>query len=194
MHVPRPQALRANNRLLPLLDAAAREFASHGYAATTTRAIAKGAAMTPGAIYTHFPSKHALLLAVYAEAVARIEADVDQAVAGESEPWAHLEAAVRAHLEAVVDRDDYARVVTQITPEAIPEIAAELRVLRNGYEQRFRRFVAELNVRAGVNERYLRLLLLGALNWSPVWHEPRRGSLRDVAAAWVAMLRDGCAA
>ncbi len=184
---------RPTSRLRPLLDAAAREFAKHGYAATTTRAIAAAAEMTPGAIYSHFPSKQALLLAVYAEAVERTARAVDTAVEGEGVPWRRLERAVEAHLGAVVERDDYARVMTQVCPENVPEAAAALRDLRRDYERRFYVLVEALDIPERVDGGMLRLLLLGGINLSPLWFKPERGTVSDVARAFVAILRDGCA-
>ena len=63
---------RSNNRIEPLLDAAAARFAHQGYHETTVREIAADVDMLPGSVYYHFSSKHALLLAVYEEGVNRV--------------------------------------------------------------------------------------------------------------------------
>ncbi len=44
-----------------LLDAAEELFATHGFAGTTTRAIAEHAGTSTGMVFYHFPSKEALL-------------------------------------------------------------------------------------------------------------------------------------
>ena len=46
-----------------------------------------------------------------------------------------------------------------------------------------------LPLRAGVDRRSLRLMLLGALNWSQTWYRPGRDDPRAVARHFVAMLR-----
>src|SRR3954451_22179431 len=48
-----------------LYDLAVRMIASRGYEATTLRDIAKRAGVSPGLLYRYFPSKRAVVLALY---------------------------------------------------------------------------------------------------------------------------------
>src|SRR5258708_34641176 len=66
----RTQAERREATRTALLDAAIDCLVEDGYANTTTRAIAKRAGVTPGALQHHFSSKAELL----AEAVGHIRA------------------------------------------------------------------------------------------------------------------------
>lgn len=52
---------RAENTRARLVEAAVGAFAEKGFHGTTTRDIAKGAGMSPAALYVHFPSKEAIL-------------------------------------------------------------------------------------------------------------------------------------
>lgn len=54
-------------RRTQILEAAAREFERVGYAATTIAAVARGAGVSQGALYFHFPTKLALALGVIDE-------------------------------------------------------------------------------------------------------------------------------
>ncbi len=183
-------AKRQANRWPALLDAAAAQFAEQGYHATTMRDLATATAITPGAIYFHVPTKHALLLAVYEEGVERIIRRLDAAVAGETRPWERLEKAVRAHLEAILDSSAYARVVIRIIPGDVPEVAEELRALRRQYEDRFRAFFADLRLPRGRDAKLARLFLLGAMNWTPVWHRADgRQDIKAIARELLAPLR-----
>lgn len=47
-----------------LLTSAVRCFAANGYHATTTRDIAEGMGLSPGALYVHFPSKEVVLFEI----------------------------------------------------------------------------------------------------------------------------------
>lgn len=47
-----------------LLTSAVRCFAANGYHATTTRDIAEGPGLSPGALYVHFPSKELVLFEI----------------------------------------------------------------------------------------------------------------------------------
>jgi TetR/AcrR family transcriptional regulator, cholesterol catabolism regulator len=182
---------RSNNRLDLLLDAAASRFARHGYRETTVREIAAAVDMLPGSVYYHFPSKERLLLAVYREGVSRVCARVDGAIdtAG-PEPWARLELALVAHLDCVLDRSDYARVMLRVLPDSLPDIAADLVALRDSYEQRFKRLVDALPLPDPVDGALLRLFLLGAANWSEIWYRPGRATPADIARRFLHMLRE----
>ena len=149
------------------MDAAASQFAERGYHATSMRDLGAAIAMTPGAIYFHVASKQALLLAVYEEGVQRILDRVEAAVATEREPWARLEKAVAAHLESILDASAFARVVIRILPTDAPEIAAQLKELRDRYESRFRRYFSAITLPRDRDAAIARLSLLGAMNWTP---------------------------
>lgn len=61
---PKPKSDRgdqSSERRNELLLIAAREFATHGYAATTVRDIADAAGILSGSLYHHFASKEAML-------------------------------------------------------------------------------------------------------------------------------------
>ncbi|HVP68442.1 MAG TPA: TetR/AcrR family transcriptional regulator [Anaeromyxobacteraceae bacterium] len=158
-----------------LLDAAARLFAERGYHGTSIRDIATAIAVTPGAIYNHHVSKARLLVAVYEEGVRRIASALEEAVAMESTPRSRLRAAAEAHLETLLDGSAYAAVMTRVLPRDVPEAEAELVELRDGYEQRFARIIAELPALDARRRRALRLTLLGALNGVQAWYRPGKG-------------------
>jgi AcrR family transcriptional regulator len=182
---------RADSRAPQVLERAAVWFARKGYEAASIRTIVAEVGMLPGSLYAHFANKEQLLLAVYAEGVRRIRAAVDQAVARESEPWARLTAACAAHLEALAARNAFAQVVVRVHPDDVPAARARLVALRRDYEAVFRGLIADLPLPADSDRRALRLLLLGALNWSPAWFSPRAGAPARVAAAFIAWVREG---
>jgi AcrR family transcriptional regulator len=189
--VPRPvRAPRADNRLPLILDEAARLFAAQGFHGTSVRDIVRAIDMLPGSLYYHFPTKEALLAAVYAEGVRRISAAVRAAVAGRRDPWERLEAACVAHLEALLDSGDYAQVVIRVRPGDAPSVAGELIGLRDAYEAIFADLVGELPLARRVDRRSVRLMLLGALNWSQTWYHPGREAPRVIARRFVTLLRE----
>jgi len=168
---------RAHNRQPQLLEAAARVFRQKGYAITTMRDIAAATGMTAGSIYYHYPSKGELLLAVYAEGVARVSAAVQAALQPPGTPWEKLERAMTAHLQMMVGQapDDapFAGVFVQVQPHDFPpEHHEALIALRNGYEATFRALLDALPLKRGTDRRLLRLQLIGALNHVPQWYRP----------------------
>jgi AcrR family transcriptional regulator len=180
---------RADNRLPLLLDAAARLFGERGFHGTTIRDVVRGVDMLPGSLYYHFAAKEDLLAAVYAEGVKRISQRVRAAIAKRSDPWQRLTVACVAHLEALLAEGDYAQVVIRVRPADVSEVADTLTSLRDHYEAIFVELIDALPLRAGIDRRSLRLMLLGALNWSQTWYRPGRDDPRAVARHFVAMLR-----
>jgi len=58
----KPETEEARRRAIE--EVALERFVAKGHAATTTREIARGVGLTPGALYAHYPSKEALFAAV----------------------------------------------------------------------------------------------------------------------------------
>ncbi len=153
------------------------------------RDIAGRVGMLPGSLYAHFANKEELLLAVYEEGVRRIRSAVETAIAAEADPWARLEAACRAHLDVLLKKGAYAQVVIRVRPGEAPGVRNQLAALRDGYERIFRELIAGLPLAPGADRRNLRLLLLGALNWSPEWYRPGGDSPRRIASGFLRLLR-----
>lgn len=182
---------RAHSRLPLLLDEAAHAFAGRGFAGASVREICGAVGMLPGSLYCHFATKEALLVAVYAEGVARISAAVDAAAARPAlGPWQRLEAACVAHLVALLDQSDYSQVVIRVRPSDAPTVERELVALRDSYEARWAKLAADLPLERPTRRADLRLLLLGALNWSQTWYRPDGGSTPErIARRFVGVLR-----
>jgi AcrR family transcriptional regulator len=173
---------KQSGRFPALLDAAASLFAAKGYHPTTMRDIAAMMDLTPGAIYFHIPTKENLLQAVYEEGMRRAAEHVGSVLAGVSDPWERLRKAMGAHLEAILDGSAYSCVIVRILPDDVPEVAAELRTIRDGYEDIFRRLMNDLNLPSEANPGLMRLFLLGAMNLAPLWFDCRNKP-EDIAKA-----------
>lgn len=184
---------RINNRRADVLDAAAYRFRRQGFAATTMRDIAADAGMLAGSLYYHFKSKTALLIAVHEEGVRRIADAVDAAVAAAdpADPWQRLERALAAHLESLLGGGDYAQVVIRDLPADQPDLRATLIELRDDYEQRFRTLVDALPLADSADAGWVRLMLLGAANWSKTWYRPDGAGPEEIAANFVRIIRHG---
>ena len=183
------RAPRIDNRKHDVMDVAARLFRERGFHATSTRDIAKATGMLSGSIYYHFVSKEELLVEVYAEGTRRIAEAVDGAVAGETDPWRRLEAAVATHLEMMLGGSDYAQVVNRVLPQDVGEAGPRLAALRAGYEGRFRQLLADIDLPAEVDRGYLRLFLLGVVNWAQFWFKPGGDSPAAIARHFIDFVR-----
>lgn len=181
---------RGDSRQPQILDAAAALFAERGFDAASVRDIAGAVGMLPGSLYYHFANKEALLVAVYAEGVRRIDAAVEAATLRHSGAWERLEAAAAAHLGTLVDRSAYAKVVVNVRPSDVPAAQRELVALRDAYERRFRELIAALPLPPRTPRDTLRMLLMGALNWAPNWYREDGASPARIAHDYISLLKN----
>ena len=186
---------RRDNRRQQLLDRAAQLFSERGFAGTTMRDVAGAVGMLPGSVYYHFASKEELLVAVHTEGIRRIGAAAQEAigamdaVGARADPWTRLEALCGAHLRAILERGYYPRVVTRELPDVSAPLRLRLARLRDDYEALFRQLVDDLPLPGDTDRRYLRLALLGALNWCRNWYSSGGDSPEEIARHFVDLLR-----
>lgn len=190
-----PKSERTRHRIL---HAAAKAFRQNGYASSSLRDIADSADMQAGSLYYHFDSKEALAEAVLDEGVMgaqRSAAAAVDALGPAANPLDRIEAAFRGHLAYLLEEADFAVATLRMlhqTPDAI-----RTRHLRK--QRAFGRFYAKLFedardaglIRPEFDLSGLRMLLLGALNWSPEWFDPTRLSADELVAQLMQMMRHG---
>lgn len=172
-----------------VLRAAAGLFSRKGYEGTSLRDIAKASGMLAGSIYYHFSSKEDIFLSVQREGIRELRAAVTAAIESVEDPWERLEAACSAHARVLLDESDFAAVLIQVTPSRNLEMWDQLTALRNGYEKIFRQLVDDLPLPVGTNRKYLRLTILGALNWSHHWYRKGRDDPEEIAVGMVRLFR-----
>jgi len=190
--MPTARTPHADSRLPLVLNEAARLFRANGYSGTSIREIARAAGMLPGSLYCHFATKEDLLKAVYVRGVDQISGAVLAATERHDDPWDRLEAACVAHLEAILRDDDYAQVVIRVLPSDAPAVREDLIALRNQYENLFAELVKALPLARGTDRHTLRLMLVGALNWSQTWYRADgRFNPGTIARKFVALVRQG---
>ena len=69
-----------------LLDGAARLAVERGLGAITVQAVAEAAGVTKGGLFHHFPNKQALVEAVIADLLERLDAEIDTSIGRDTEP------------------------------------------------------------------------------------------------------------
>lgn len=175
-----------------LLAAAGRLFRQKGFAATTVREIAAAAGMLPGSLHYRYPTKEALLLALMERGMRHAMDTVRAAAERGRDPVESMRLALGAHLRLLVEDDD-AIYVNLYEFRSIRGADRERVVrLRDAYEALWEgllhRVVGAGLARPGVDLRLVRLLLLGATNWSAQWYRADGGrSPEEVADAFVAL-------
>lgn len=190
---PLPEAVkrRQTNRRAALMEAAARQFLANGYAATSMRDIAADADMQPGSIYYHFPSKAELLVAVHEEGLRRITDATQAALAAKTDaaPWERLEAACIAHLGVLLEGGDFFQALMRNVPLDTDPSRSHITGLRDRYEAIFTDLLQDLPLPESTDRQDLRLMLLGAMNWSFTWYRPGRAAPAEIARTFIGFLR-----
>lgn len=172
-----------------ILDVAASLFSRKGYASTSLRDIAGRTQIMSGSIYYYFASKEEILDAVLQEGLHALQDAVKQAVEAlpkDCSPRQQLETAIQAHLAAVLSKSDYIRANVSEFQRAPRAIRARNLQLRQEYANYWRslldRAQKSKDIRANVDLSLLRLFIIGALNWSADWFNPKKQPVEKLAA------------
>lgn len=158
-----------------LIAAAARLFRRYGYARTTARDIARALGVQSGSIFYHFNSKEDLLIAVMIEGMQPFSVMAHGPPAQTGAPLSRLRALFHGHLSVLHGAGDEQAVVVQEWDKVAPRVRQRVVRLRDDIETVWRE-VLEACAAAGLlhgDLRILRLSILGALNWTLQWYQPR---------------------
>jgi AcrR family transcriptional regulator len=172
-----------------ILDAAAKLLRRNGYASTSLRDIAAATGMKAGSLYYHFASKEELAETVMAEGIDLVRAAVKRTLAArpeDSDALEDIEAAIRAHLQALHESGDYASANIRCFAHVPEEMKQRLRKVRERYESDWRKLIAHARAAgrldADIDDDALRYGLFGVMNWTLEWWRPG-GPLPDQLGA-----------
>jgi len=184
-----------------LLDAAARVFRDKGYAGARLSDIADVAEMhTPG-VYYYFPSKEDLVEEVLRVGVARASAYVEERVAAVPEGASALDrlrAAIEGHVLMVLEIGDYTSANIRIFGQLPDDIRRRHLAQQRAYGDLWRSLLEDARstgeLRADLDLSVVRMLILGALNWTVEWYRPGALSAAEVARHATTMIGEGISA
>lgn len=181
---------RRESRREELLAAAGELFARQGFEGASMRDVARAVGMLPGSLYYHFASKEEMFLTVHAEVVEDMVRRVGDAVRGAEDPWDRLERASVAHLEGLLEHGNLLAIISPNFTEGRDALNEQVKAHRRRYEVLFRDIVEDIDLPEDAR-RLLRLQLIGALNWTPVWYREGKAAPADIARSFVRNLRYG---
>jgi AcrR family transcriptional regulator len=171
-----------------ILASAARLFRDQGYAATTLRQIADAAGIKAGSIYYHFASKEELLGEVLDEGIAAVRVAVSDRLAKLPPGASHRErvaAAIEGHLYGLLRRGDFTSANIRNYRQIPAPAKRRHRLVQQAYARIWDELLQEAReageLRDDIEPGVLRLFLIGALNWTVEWFDPRRGSFERFA-------------
>ena len=181
-----------------ILNAAARVLSAKGYAGTRLSDVAEYAELQAPAIYYYFASRDDLIEEVMFAGIAAMRKHLQgvlDALPPETSPMDKILAAVEAHLRHELELSDYAsasirnagQFPERLRARQIKETAAYGRIWRHLFDEAR----ADGQLRSDLDVRHAQLLVLGALNWSAEWFDPRRSSVDSVVSNAKVLVRNG---
>jgi AcrR family transcriptional regulator len=184
-----------------ILDAGARAFRRDGYAAAALKDIAALAGLQAGSLYYHFGSKEEIVEEVLEVGVEGVSAATREAVAAlgpGADPLARLRAAIAAHLKFVLSESDYAvaniRILSQVPREIRQRHLKRQRRYGAFWRGLFEDAARGRQLRGDLELSVVRMLTLGALNWSVEWYDTAGDQKpEDIAEHLSTMIFEGLA-
>jgi TetR/AcrR family transcriptional regulator, cholesterol catabolism regulator len=184
------KGMQARERIISVAETL---FNKQGFDGASMRDIAAAAKMQPASMYYHFGSKEELLWAVWEKGGVELLNRVNDAIAPVTDRWQRLETACMAHVSGLLDWRRANQALFVMPPWHYPEsIKARVIALRDEYEAIFIKLIDDLPLRSGMDRRYLRLTMIGALSWTLFWFKKERDDPPAVIAKQIlSILRSG---
>ncbi|WP_338849543.1 TetR/AcrR family transcriptional regulator [Massilia sp. W12] len=170
------------NRRADLLRVAARLFREKGFEGTTIRAIADAVGMRSGSPFYHFKSKQEILAAVMEEGLVAGLAETEKIGQSGLAPREKFRALVRSHLQTVLgEGQDFIPVLLYDWRSLTPELQQRIIGLKDRYDAIWQQALADLKQHSLLDsdDKVVRLLLLGAINYTVQWYRPGKGVSLD---------------
>jgi AcrR family transcriptional regulator len=152
---------RTSVRRRELIAAAARLFAARGYYAVTVDDLGEALGISGPALYRHFPSKQALLVAVFDQVIEIQRDQLREALAEAVNPAGALEAMVQLHVRFAVEQRETMAVWRQEFHHLPEADSWRLRRAQRLYVEEWVHVVHEL--RPDLNDAGVRALVHGVL-------------------------------
>ena len=171
-----------------ILHCAARLLRENGYAAVSLRQIAQEAGIRASTIYYHFESKEDILFHVLEEGLRVIVHEVNRAVAAMPSGLSfqdRLTVVVRGHLHGLLQVGDFSSANIRIYGQVPEDVRLRHARARSAYGKWWSEFlkegVDEGAISPKLNLGVARVFIVGSLNWTVEWYDPKRGSFADFA-------------
>jgi TetR/AcrR family transcriptional regulator, cholesterol catabolism regulator len=180
-----------------ILEAAAAVLRERGVVDLRLPDVAERAGLQTPSIYYHFRSREELIEEVVVSGVnrtfARVQERVDAVDPGD--PAGRLQAAVIGHLEMVVETGSYntvnLRMFGQMPGEIRVRVQRRQRVVRAYWDDLLIAARDAGVIRDDLDLHAVRMLILGALNWTAEWYRPGRLPLEAIATQASSLVLDG---
>lgn len=177
---------KGRHKIDGILDAAASVFMRLGFAGTSLDDISEGYGATKGIIYYYYRNKNALFFAVQRRAMELTRAALEPGALDDAPPALRLERMAQAHALLMMEHLPYLRVAAQglelhlgsRTTEAERAEIKAINAMRDRNERLYLDVLKDGIASGDFREMDARIAvkaLLGAVNWTSRWYQPRSG-------------------
>jgi AcrR family transcriptional regulator len=181
-----------------ILDAAAHVLSVKGFAGTRLTDVAEYAELQAPAIYYYFPSREDLIEEVMFCGISDMRVHLQgtlDALPADTTPMDKIMAAVDAHLRHELELSDYTTASIRNSGQIPEHLSTRQKKEEAAYGRIWQALFADAindgEIRADLDPRMARLLVMGALNWAAEWWDPRRGSVDAIVANAQILVRSG---
>ncbi|MCP9629032.1 TetR/AcrR family transcriptional regulator [Rhodopseudomonas palustris] len=161
-----------------ILTVACELFARQSYMRASIAELADACRLSRGALYHYFQSKEAILFAILDAHVRRMIADVEDAIAAETDTLAQFRAAIRAIVELNARSPNEQRLILNDMAFLSESEQTSIKSL----ERQIVDIISELLIRLDKQRKIAKrtktvytMMLFGILNFSHTWFDPARG-------------------
>lgn len=180
-----------------ILDATAYILCRKGFSGTRLTDVADRAECQAPAIYYYYDSREDLIEEVIWQGMTRLLGHVRAALEEASDKTAaeRLNIAVEQHLRFILEESDYTMAAIRNAAQMPIDLRDRQLAEQQKYAVLWRQLFSDVRkagqLRPGVDERLARMLILGSLNWSIEWWQPRGESVGTLVANAKMMLNGG---
>lgn len=181
-----------------ILDAAAHVLSVRGYAGLRLTDVAARADIQAPAIYYYYPSREALIEEVMWSGVADMRNQVSaalDALPDGTAPVDRLLTAVATHLQHALEISHFATAAIRNAGQVPLDIRKRQIREEERYGEIWRKLINDLaregQLRPELDPYIAQMLILGALNWTVEWWDPRRSSVEAVIANAQSIIKHG---
>ncbi|OBF16382.1 TetR family transcriptional regulator [Mycobacterium sp. ACS4331] len=181
-----------------MLDAAAHVLSVKGFAGTRLTDVAEYAELQAPAIYYYFPSREDLIEEVMYCGIMDMREHLQttlDALPPDTSSMDRIMAGVEAHLRHELELSDYTTASIRNSGQVPDHLRTRQKKEEAAYGRIWQHLFADAitdgAIRADLDPRMARLLVMGALNWTAEWWDPRQESVEDVVSNAQILVRNG---
>src|SRR5436309_10352068 len=162
-----------SNRREELLRVSAKLFREKGFDGTSIRDISAATGMHSGSPFYHFKTKQDILVAVMEQGLAEGLRRTEEVIALTLPPEEKLKRLIRAQLGTILEEgSDFIPVLLYDWRSLTPTNRRRIVALKDRYDALWQQVIDDLQRvgRMPGDPQLMRLLILGAVNWTGTWY------------------------